>query len=46
MTVVMAQERGREEQPHVQGKELQLHFAEAAVKRDPRSKVKEAQVRQ
>ena len=30
----------------VQGKEQQLHFAEAAVKRYPKSKVRETQVRQ
>ena len=31
--------------PLVQGKELQLHFAGAAVKRYPTSKVRETQVR-
>ena len=36
---------GREEQPHVQGKEQRLHFAGAAVKRYPTSMVRETQVR-
>ena len=36
---------GREELPHVQGKEQRLHFAGAAVKRYPTSKVRETQVR-
>ena len=36
---------GGEEIPFVQGKEQQLHFAEAAVKRYPMSKVRETQVR-
>ena len=36
---------GREELLHVQGKEQQLHFAGAAVKRYPTSKVRENQVR-
>ena len=35
-----------EELPHVQGKEQQLCFAGAAVKRYPTSKVREAPVRQ
>ena len=35
----------REEIPLVQGKEQQLHFAGAAVKRYPMSKVRETQVR-
>ena len=34
-----------EEQPHIRGKEQWLHFAGAAVKRDPASKVRETQVR-
>ena len=34
-----------EELPYVRGKEQQLHFAGAAVKRDPTSKVSETQVR-
>ena len=34
----------REEIPLVQGKEQQLHFAGAAVKRYPTSKVRETQV--
>ena len=34
----------REEIPLVQGKELRLHFARAAVKRYPTSKVRETQV--
>ena len=37
---------GGEEIPLVQGKEQWLHFAGAAVKRYPTSKVKETQVRQ
>ena len=36
----------REELPHVQGKEQQLCFAGAAMKRYPISKVRETQVRQ
>ena len=36
---------GREEIPHVQGKEQQLHFAGAAMKRDPMSKGKETPAR-
>ena len=32
-----------EEIPHIQGKEQQLHFAGAAVKRYPTSKVRETQ---
>ena len=36
---------GREEIPLVQGKEQGLHFAGAAVKRYPTSKVRETQVR-
>ena len=36
---------GLEELPHLQGKEQQLHFAGAAVKRYSRSKVRETQVR-
>ena len=32
---------GREEVSHVQGKEQQLHFAGAAVKRYPTSKIRE-----
>ena len=36
---------GREEIPLVQGKEQRLHFAGAAVKRYPTSKVRETQVR-
>ena len=34
-----------EEIPLIQGKEQQLHFAGAAVKRHPTSKVRETQVR-
>ena len=34
-----------EELPHVQGKEQQMHFAGAAMKRFPTSKVRETQVR-
>ena len=41
----MAQKRSQEELPHVQGQEQWLHFAGAAVKRYPMSKVKETQVR-
>ena len=37
---------GSEEIPLVQGKEQQLHFAGAVMKRYPTSKVKETQVRQ
>ena len=37
---------GPEEIPLVQGKEQRLHFAGAAVKRYPTSKVRETQVRQ
>ena len=37
---------GGEEIPFVQGKEQQLHFAGAAVKRYPTSKARETQVRQ
>ena len=36
---------GCEERPLVQGKEQQLHFAGAAMKRYPMSKVRETQVR-
>ena len=36
---------GREKIPLVQGKEQRLHFAGAAVKRYPMSKVRETQVR-
>ena len=36
---------GREKTPLVQGKEQQLRFAGAAVKRYPTSKVRETQVR-
>ena len=36
----------REEIPLMQGKQQQLHFAGAAVKRYPMSKVRETQVRQ
>ena len=37
---------GGEELPLVQGKEQQLHFAGAAVKRYPMPKVRETQVKQ
>ena len=37
---------GHEEIPLVQGMEQRLHFAGAAVKRYPKSKVRETQVRQ
>ena len=37
---------GREKIPLVQGKEQHLHFAGAAVKRYPTSKVRETQVEQ
>ena len=37
--------RGNEEIPLIQNKEQQLHFAGAAVKRYPTSKVRETQVR-
>ena len=36
---------GDEETPLVQGKEQRLHFAGAAMKRYPTSKVRETQVR-
>ena len=36
---------GGEEIPFVQGKEQRLHFAGAAVKRDPTSKLRETQIR-
>ena len=36
---------GQKELPHVQGKEQWLHFAWAAVKKYPVSKVRETQVR-
>ena len=36
---------GHEEIPLIQGKELQLRFAGAAMKRYPRPKVRETQVR-
>ena len=42
---VQGQEGSGEEIPLVQGKEQQLHFAGAAVKRYPASKVRETQVR-
>ena len=42
---VESQEGGGEEIPLVQGKEQWLHFAGAAVKRYPTSKVRETQVR-
>ena len=37
---------GHEEIPLIQGKEQQLHFAGAAMKRYPTSKVRETQVKQ
>ena len=43
---VQAQGGGQEELPHVQCKEWRLHFAGAAVKRYPTSKVRETQFRQ
>ena len=43
--LVKVRGRGREELPHVQGKEQWLCFAGAAVKRDPTSKVRETLVR-
>ena len=36
---------GSEEIPLIQGKEQRLHFAGAAVKRYPKTKVRETQVR-
>ena len=42
---VEGQEGGSEEIPFIQGKEQELHFAGAAVKRYPTSKVRETQVR-
>ena len=41
----MAHKHGREELPHIQGKELRLCFAREAVKRYLTSKVRETQVR-
>ena len=41
----MVRRGGREEIPFVQDKEQRLHFARAAVKRYPMSKVRETQVR-
>jgi len=38
--------RSQEEIPHVQGQEQRLHFAGAAMKRYPLSKVRETVVRQ
>ena len=38
--------RGREELPHVQGKEQQMHFAGGFMKSYPTSKVRESPVRQ
>ena len=37
--VMMAQEHGPEDLPHVQGKEQRLRFAGAALKKNPASKV-------
>ena len=42
---IEGQEGQREEIPLIQGKEQQLRFAGAAVKRYPMPKVREAQVR-
>ena len=42
---VQVRRTGNEEIPLLQGKEQQLHFAGAAVKRYPMSKVRETQVR-
>ena len=42
---VEGQEGGSEGIPLIQGKEQQLHFAGAAVKRYPTPKVRETQVR-
>ena len=44
-STVKVRSGGREEIPLVQGKEQQLHFAGAAVKRYPTSKARETQVR-
>ena len=38
--------RGQEELLRIRGKEQQLRFAGAAVKRDPTSNVRETQIRQ
>ena len=45
--VVMAArvQEGQEELPLVQGKEQWLHFAGAAMRRNPRSKVRDTQIR-
>ena len=45
-STVKVRRDGCEEIPLVQGKEQRLHFAGAAVKRYPTSKVRETQVRQ
>ena len=45
-STVKVRRDGCEEIPLVQGKKQRLHFAGAAVKRYPTSKVKETQVRQ
>ena len=42
---IQGQDRHREEIPVIQSKEQRLHFAGAAVKRYPTSKVRETQVR-
>ena len=42
---VQGQEGGSEKIPLIQGKDQQLHFAGTAMKRYPRSKVRETQVR-
>ena len=44
--MIKVRKGGSEEIPLVQGKERQLHFAGAAVKRYPMPKVRETQVRQ
>ena len=43
---IQGQEGGREEIPLLQGKEQQLSFTGAAIKRNPMSKVRDTKVRQ
>ena len=45
-SMFMVRRGGSEEIPLVQGKEQRLHFAGAAVKRYPTSKVRETQVKE
>ena len=43
--VSKVRDSGREELPHIQGKEWQLHLAAVAMKRYPTSNVRETQVK-